>query len=97
MKIPVFVSSPTKLNAAQHCVRASNFDKLDSGWGIDTLSYSAKNNLGDVNCDGQVDLLDVAPFVDALTNGEFNSKADINGDGAVDLLDVAPFVALLVG
>ena len=53
--------------------------------------------LGDVNCDGVVNLLDVAPFVDLVSLGEFSAKADINGDGDVDLLDVAPFVALLAG
>ena len=53
--------------------------------------------LGDVNCDGSVDLLDVSPFVDLLISGEFSEKADINTDGAVDLLDVGPFVDLLAG
>ena len=53
--------------------------------------------LGDVNRDGSVDLLDVAPFVELLTNGGFQAQADINQDGAVDLLDVAPFVELLSG
>ena len=51
--------------------------------------------IGDVNCDGVVDLLDVAPFVDALTSGLFDPKADINQYGMVDLLDVGPFVELL--
>ena len=53
--------------------------------------------LGDVNCDGLVNLLDVAPFVDLISNGDFNPKADINEDGNVNLLDVAPFVDLLAG
>ena len=53
--------------------------------------------IGDVNCDGNVDLLDVAPFVDLITGGGFNEKADINMDGTVDLLDVGPFVVLLTG
>ena len=53
--------------------------------------------LGDVNCDGVVDLLDVAPFVDAVSNSVLDVKADINEDGIDDLLDVAPFVALLTG
>lgn len=53
--------------------------------------------LGDVNCDGDVNLLDVAPFVDVLTSAGFSDKADINQDGSVDLLDVAPFVSLLAG
>lgn len=53
--------------------------------------------LGDVNCDGEVNLLDVAPFVELLSNGGFSEKADINQDGSLDLLDVSPFVALLSG
>ena len=53
--------------------------------------------LGDVNCDGELNLLDVAPFVDAVTSGSFSAKADINLDGSVDLLDVSPFVAILTG
>ena len=51
--------------------------------------------IGDINGDGNIDLLDVAPFVGLLTNGGFQDEADINQDGVVDLLDVAPFVDLL--
>lgn len=53
--------------------------------------------VGDINCDGEVNLLDVAPFVAQITDGTFSFKADINADGSVDLLDVAPFVELLAG
>ena len=54
-------------------------------------------SLGDVNCDGVVNLLDAAPFVDLISNGDFSDKADMNQDGIVNLLDVAPFVELLQG
>ena len=53
--------------------------------------------LGDVNCDGAVDLLDIAPFIEALQTGPFEPKADMNQDGQVNLLDVGPFVDLLAG
>ena len=53
--------------------------------------------IGDVNCDGSVDLLDVGPFVEVLSNNEFNAKADIDGNGVINLLDVTPFVELLSG
>ena len=53
--------------------------------------------IGDVNEDGNVNLLDVVPFVDLLSNGNFVCQADINMDGRVDLLDVVPFVQLLAG
>ena len=67
---------------------------------VDNFAFSADGGkvlVGDVNCDGNIDLLDVAPFVDLLTAGGFDPKADINDDGNVDLLDVAPFVELLTG
>ena len=52
-------------------------------------------SLGDINCDGAVNLLDVAPFVEAIGNGDFVFAADINQDGAVNLLDVSLFIDLL--
>ena len=55
------------------------------------------NPIGDVNFDGIVSLLDVAPFVAAITSGDFLCEADINGDGEVSLLDVSPFVEILSG
>jgi hypothetical protein len=51
--------------------------------------------LGDVNRDGIVNLLDVAPLVELLTSNIFQVEADINGDGVVNLLDVSGFVAIL--
>ena len=55
------------------------------------------NEVGDVNLDGSVDLLDVSPFVDLIIAAGFQCEADINVDNSVDLLDVTPFVDLLTG
>ena len=60
------------------------------------VNYSL-TSLGDVNQDGQVDLLDVHPFVNLIANGDYQEEADINGDGVVNLVDVMPFVGLLAG
>ena len=68
---------------------------LSEAGGMQLLSLMSDVLPGDVNQDGVVNLLDVAPFIDLLTNGVFQAEADINNDGAVDLLDVAPFVDLL--
>ena len=53
--------------------------------------------LGDVNQDGLVNLLDVAPFIAVLSSGNYQGAADCNKDGTVNLLDVDPFVAILTG
>ena len=51
--------------------------------------------LGDTNCDGLVNLLDVSSFIDAISNNMLDPKADVNNDGTDNLLDVEPFVELL--
>ena len=61
------------------------------------LSPAADCLPGDVNQDGSVNLLDVAPLVDAIANSTFSCESDVNQDSSVDLLDVAPFVELLTG
>ncbi len=73
---------------------ASGDDYFDTDATI-TVTLTGKPMLGDVNGDGSVNLLDVAPFVDLVTAGGFLAEADINQDKSVDLLDVSPFVDLL--
>ena len=51
--------------------------------------------LGDLNGDGVVSLLDIAPLVDLILSGEYDAVADFNFDDDVDLLDVALFVEAL--
>ena len=58
---------------------------------------SAKVLLGDANCDGVVNLLDVEPFVDFLSSGTFKAQADMNGDAVINLLDVQGFIAAISG
>ena len=55
------------------------------------------NPLGDINGDGEVNLLDVDPFISVISTGEYLCEADCNEDGAVDLLDIDPFIFFLSG
>ena len=59
------------------------------------VSLETEFPLGDVNRDGVVDFLDIAPFIALLTAGDFQDEADTNGDDTVDFLDISPFIALL--
>ena len=60
--------------------------------------------LGDLNCDGAINVFDIDPFVLALTDAAGYAAAypscdatlgDINDDGSVNVFDIDPFVALL--
>jgi hypothetical protein len=51
---------------------------------------------GDVNGDGSVNGLDVAPFVDFVVSGLYDVVADMKPDGAINGLDIDPFVAAVI-
>ena len=62
--------------------------------------------LGDLNCDGTLNSLDIDPFVLALSDLEGYRagypnctiiNADVNRDGSIDVLDIDPLVELLTG
>ncbi len=53
--------------------------------------------LGDVNLDGAVSFLDIAPFVTLLAISDFQEEADVNRSGVVNFLDISPFITLLSG
>ena len=61
-------------------------------------------DLGDLNCDGSINSLDIDPFVLTLTDPVMYGitypdcdafLADTNADGSINSLDIDPFVALL--
>ncbi|TWT44890.1 Ser-Thr-rich glycosyl-phosphatidyl-inositol-anchored membrane family protein [Phycisphaerae bacterium RAS1] len=62
--------------------------------------------LGDMNCDGELNILDINPFVLALGDPAAYTAAfpncnialgDLNNDGEVNVLDINPFIAALGG
>lgn len=60
------------------------------------------NDPGDIDADGDVDLMDVAAFVNVLLDPAaaspgYQERSDLNGDGHDDGADVAPFVAAYLG
>ena len=68
----------------------------DGSQGIFTTdANSGSVLLADVNLDGVVNFLDIAPFIMRLASGVFLAEADINQDGINNFLDIAPFIQAL--
>ena len=58
--------------------------------------FSPPNLLAcDVNQDGELNFLDIAPFIAVLSSGTYQAEADCNFDGEVNFFDIAPFIAVL--
>ena len=59
---------------------------------ITVLPYE-ENTLGDINGDGEINVVDVVVIVGNILNGsEYNSLADLNQDGVINVVDVVLLV-----
>jgi len=54
-------------------------------------------NLGDINGDGSIDVLDVVMLTGFILNDESPVNGDLNSDGSVDVLDIVMIVNIILG
>ena len=76
----------------------TNLEDTDANVRIQEITVSTEAVsvlLGDANCDGVVNFLDITPFIAFLTSGQFKAQADIDGNGVINFLDITPFIAIL--
>ena len=52
--------------------------------------------VGDVNYDGETNVLDVVALVSAILSGSDLPSGDINGDGTINVLDVVVLVNMIL-
>ena len=62
------------------------------------LDYFDDNDvtLGDLNNDGNLNILDIVSLVNLAIAGEYNPLGDFNGDGVLNVLDIVSLVNLIL-
>ena len=85
---------PNLLEGIYGCTdeNASNYD--DSA-GIDDGSCEY-NLTGDINLDGQINILDIVQLANMILSDEYQESADLNGDGNLNILDVVALVNIIL-
>ena len=53
--------------------------------------------LGDVNNDGDLNILDVVIINNLVLDNQYNSSADLNSDGTINVLDIVQLVNIILG
>ena len=86
---------PNLLDGIYGCTdeNASNYD--DSA-GIDDGSCEYYI-MGDINLDGQINILDIVQLANMIIGDDFQESADLNADGVLNILDIVQLVNIILG
>jgi hypothetical protein len=53
--------------------------------------------LGDLNSDGQINVVDIVAAVNLILNGHYDAIGDMNGDGSLNVVDIVMLVNTILG
>ena len=58
--------------------------------------YKLASDEGDLNNDGEVNILDVISLINFVINNDYNSIADMNNDNILNILDIILLVNIIL-
>ena len=61
-----------------------------------SFSISINNQLGDMNADSEVDVVDVILVIELVLTNQYNDLADLNLDSVIDILDVVQLINIIL-
>ena len=59
--------------------------------------YKLTSSLGDINSDGQLNVLDIVSLVNLILSNDYLDTADLNSDNVINILDVVLLVNAILG
>ena len=54
------------------------------------------SELGDVNQDNNIDVLDIIQSVNLILNNEYNQLVDMDSNGVINILDIVQLIDLII-
>ena len=64
---------------------------------INTGYCTEAYNLGDVNLDGDLNVIDIVELVTIILNAEYSASGDVNQDGTNNIVDIISLVNIVLG
>jgi len=81
-------------SAGYNVIGDADANYVSTSWGdCYTPTDPPECNLGDINCDGELNILDIVSLVNIIMDdGEYTEYGDVNDDGYLNILDVVTLV-----
>ena len=75
---------------------AYDSNQVDGAMANPVTGYFTMYLRGDVNGDGEVDVLDITALIDVIMNDGVNPRADVNEDGEIDVRDITALIDIIM-
>ena len=62
----------------------------------DEWASNSESIVGDVNGDGDVNILDIVQLANMILSGNYEDNADLNNDGVINILDIVALVNIIL-
>ena len=62
----------------------------------EAIVNAAASIQGDVNDDGDVNVIDITALIDEIMNDGTNPRADVNGDGEINVIDITVLIDIIM-
>ena len=76
----------------------SEIEVLESHTDIELPGEASTTTIvGDVNGDGNVNVMDITALIDVIMNDDTsNPRADVNGDGEINVIDITALIDIIM-
>ena len=83
-------------NGNQVLIFNTNYDNIESNQISFTIDLDYTDLLGDLNYDGEINVVDAIIIVDMILDEQFDSLADINADESINIIDVVLLIDIIL-
>jgi len=90
------ISIDSSSNENQVLILSTNYNNIESNEISFTINLNNSNLLGDLNYDGEIDVVDAIIIINIILNEQFDSLADLNEDNAINIIDIVLLVDIII-
>ena len=74
----------------------TNYNNVESNQISFSINVNEDNLLGDLNYDGEINIVDIIIIINIILDEQFDSLADINEDEVINVMDIILLVNIIL-
>tara|TARA_B100000029_G_scaffold1611_1_gene1998 strand:- start:2222 stop:3709 length:1488 start_codon:yes stop_codon:yes gene_type:complete len=91
-----YISIESISNGNQALIFNTNYNNIESNQISFSVNFNENNLLGDLNYDGEINVVDIIMIINIILDEQFDDLADINEDEVINVMDIILLVNIIL-